>query len=67
MTMENVLLEASMSGNIDTLKTLIQNDQLILDRVLATFFNENPLHVATLSGHLIRFCEDTFDSQARIC
>ncbi|KAM7497922.1 hypothetical protein LguiA_022336 [Lonicera macranthoides] len=50
--MENVLLEASMSGNIDTLKTLIQNDQLILDRVLATSFNENPLHVAALRGHL---------------
>ncbi|KAM7497923.1 hypothetical protein LguiA_022337 [Lonicera macranthoides] len=50
--MENVLLEASMSGDIDTLKTLIQNDQLILDRVLATSFNENPLHVATLRGHL---------------
>ncbi|KAM7503237.1 hypothetical protein LguiB_002141 [Lonicera macranthoides] len=41
-----------MSGNIDTLKTLIQNDQLIPDRVLATSFNENPLHVAALRGHL---------------
>ncbi|KAM7497920.1 hypothetical protein LguiA_022334 [Lonicera macranthoides] len=51
-TMENVLLEASMSGNIDTLKKLIQNDPLILDRVLATSFNENPLHIAVLRGHL---------------
>ncbi|KAM7497915.1 hypothetical protein LguiA_022329 [Lonicera macranthoides] len=50
--MENVLFEASMSGNIDTLETLIQNDQLILDRVLATSFNENPLHIASLRGHL---------------
>ena len=51
-TMENVLLEASMRGNIATLETLIQNDQLILDRVLATSFNENPLHIAVLRGHL---------------
>ncbi|KAM7497918.1 hypothetical protein LguiA_022332 [Lonicera macranthoides] len=51
-TMENVLLEASMSGNTDTLETLIQNDQLILDRVLATSFKENPLHIAALRGHL---------------
>ncbi|KAM7497907.1 hypothetical protein LguiA_022321 [Lonicera macranthoides] len=51
-TMENVLLAASMSGNIDTLKKLIQNDPLILDRVLATSFNENPLHIAVLRGHL---------------
>ncbi|KAM7503241.1 hypothetical protein LguiB_002145 [Lonicera macranthoides] len=50
--MENVLLEASMSGNTDTLETLIQNDRLILDRVLATSFNENPLHIAALRGHL---------------
>ncbi|KAM7503233.1 hypothetical protein LguiB_002137 [Lonicera macranthoides] len=50
--MENVLFKASMSGNIDTLETLIQNDQLILDRVLATSFNENPLHIAALRGHL---------------
>ncbi|KAM7503223.1 hypothetical protein LguiB_002127 [Lonicera macranthoides] len=51
-TMENVLLEASMSGKINILETLIQNDQLILDRVLATSFNENPLHIASLRGHL---------------
>ncbi|KAM7503231.1 hypothetical protein LguiB_002135 [Lonicera macranthoides] len=50
-TMENVL-KASMSGNTDILETLIQNDPLILDRVLATSFNENPLHIAALRGHL---------------
>ncbi|KAK9280988.1 hypothetical protein L1049_003879 [Liquidambar formosana] len=50
--MERRLYEASLSGNVHTLKTLIQEDKLILDRVTVNCFDENPLHIAALRGHL---------------
>lgn len=50
--MEKRLYEASVSGNVYTLNTLIQEDQLILDRVNITCFDETPLHIAALRGHL---------------
>jgi hypothetical protein len=44
--------EASMNGLVSTLNILIQRDALILNKVSLTSFNETPLHIAALLGHL---------------
>ncbi|KAH7851453.1 hypothetical protein Vadar_011794 [Vaccinium darrowii] len=51
---ENRLYEACLSGSVKALDAVIEEDQLILDRVssLTCFFNDTPLHVAALRGHL---------------
>ncbi|GAU23014.1 hypothetical protein TSUD_336620 [Trifolium subterraneum] len=46
------LYDASLKGCVSTLKTLIQNDPLILNRVSLYPFSESPLHIASLLGHL---------------
>ncbi|XVF25186.1 hypothetical protein REPUB_Repub13aG0191600 [Reevesia pubescens] len=46
------LYKAAMKGCIDTLTTLIRNDPLILHKVSLTSFNETPLHISALAGHL---------------
>jgi hypothetical protein len=46
------IYEASMNGCVSTLNTLIQRDALILNKVSLTSFNETPLHIAALLGHL---------------
>ncbi|KAH7857159.1 hypothetical protein Vadar_009707 [Vaccinium darrowii] len=48
------LYEACLSGSVPALDSLIEEDQFILDRVgsLTGFFNETPLHLAALRGHL---------------
>ncbi|XP_070038663.1 ankyrin repeat-containing protein BDA1-like isoform X1 [Nicotiana tomentosiformis] len=47
------LYEAAAEGDVTTLQELLQKDGLILDRVLTlTCFNETPLHVATMRGHV---------------
>ncbi|KAH7857082.1 hypothetical protein Vadar_008863 [Vaccinium darrowii] len=48
------LYEACLSGSVPALDSLIEEDQFILDRVgsLKGFFNETPLHLAALRGHL---------------
>ncbi|KAH7857274.1 hypothetical protein Vadar_010815 [Vaccinium darrowii] len=48
------LYEACLSGSVAELYALIQEDQLILNRVNlhACFFNDTPLHVTTSCGHL---------------
>ncbi|KAJ1387230.1 PGG domain [Sesbania bispinosa] len=50
------LYDASLNGCVNTLKTLIQKDPLILSRVSLYPFTETPLHIALLLGHL-EFCE----------
>ncbi|KAK7284201.1 hypothetical protein RJT34_18943 [Clitoria ternatea] len=49
------LYEASISGCVGTLNTLIQRDPLILSRVSLYPFTETPLHIASLLGH-VEFC-----------
>ncbi|KAK9286127.1 hypothetical protein L1049_014508 [Liquidambar formosana] len=49
---ERRLYEASLSGCVDTLNALIQEDELILDRVSVTCFHDTPLHIAAMRGHL---------------
>ncbi|KAG7986894.1 hypothetical protein I3843_03G106500 [Carya illinoinensis] len=47
------LYEASLDGSVSTLDTLMQRDRLIdLHKILLTSFNETPLHIAALLGHL---------------
>ncbi|KAG5523232.1 hypothetical protein RHGRI_035151 [Rhododendron griersonianum] len=48
------LKEACLSGSVATLDALIEDDELILDRVssLLGFYSDSPLHVAALRGHL---------------
>ncbi|KAH7841805.1 hypothetical protein Vadar_034538 [Vaccinium darrowii] len=48
------LYEACVSGSVPALDSLIEKDELILNRVnsLTCFFSETPLHVAVLGGHL---------------
>ncbi|XP_059639406.1 ankyrin repeat-containing protein BDA1-like [Cornus florida] len=41
-----------MDGNITSLHELVQEDRLVLDRVILNCFNETPLHVAALHGHV---------------
>ncbi|XP_059642553.1 ankyrin repeat-containing protein BDA1-like [Cornus florida] len=50
--MEQRLYEAAMDGNITSLHELLQEDRLLLDRVILYCFNETPLHVAALRGHV---------------
>lgn len=50
--MDRKLYEASFTGNVAALNALLQEDQLILDRISLTSFNETPLHIAALRGHL---------------
>ncbi|CAL5401569.1 unnamed protein product [Camellia sinensis] len=49
---ENMLFEASVSGNTESLKKLIEEDGLTLSRSSLTCFDENPLHIAAMQGHL---------------
>ncbi|KAJ0538447.1 putative ankyrin repeat-containing domain, PGG domain, ankyrin repeat-containing domain superfamily [Helianthus annuus] len=49
--METKLYEASLNGDVQALNALLQHDQLLLDRLTLTGFNETPLHIATMRGH----------------
>ncbi|KAI7729378.1 hypothetical protein M8C21_018639, partial [Ambrosia artemisiifolia] len=49
--METKLYEASLTGDVQTLNALLHQDQLILDRLSLTIFNESPLHIAAMRGH----------------
>ncbi|GMQ08206.1 hypothetical protein CsSME_00052042 [Camellia sinensis var. sinensis] len=51
--MERRLYEAFLSGNVQALEALLEEDTLILDRVtlMMGFDNETPLHIAVLRGH----------------
>lgn len=46
------LYEASMEGCVTTLDSLIQKDPLILSKISLTPFDETPLHISALLGHL---------------
>ncbi|KAA8535156.1 hypothetical protein F0562_030159 [Nyssa sinensis] len=49
--MERMLFEAAVEGSVTSLVGLLQDDPLILDRVIVNCFNETPLHVAAMLGH----------------
>ncbi|CAI9284258.1 unnamed protein product [Lactuca saligna] len=52
--METKLYKASLTGDVQSLNALLRQDQLILDRLslTVTAFNETPLHIAAMRGHL---------------
>nr|KAJ0202854.1 hypothetical protein LSAT_V11C500239580 [Lactuca sativa] len=50
--MDKNLFEASLTGNVQLLNALLQEDELVLDRIPLSCFNETPLHIAALRGHL---------------
>ncbi|XP_071742058.1 uncharacterized protein [Rutidosis leptorrhynchoides] len=47
-----LLYDASLEGNVTTLKMLIQEDPLILDKITLNHYDDMPLHIASLLGHL---------------
>ncbi|KAI3974942.1 hypothetical protein MKX01_005053 [Papaver californicum] len=50
--MERRINEAAMAGNMSILLDLIQQDPLILDRVMVmSSLQENPLHISAMLGH----------------
>ncbi|XP_039164312.1 ankyrin repeat-containing protein BDA1 [Eucalyptus grandis] len=49
---ERRLYEASLGGCVESLAQLLQEDGLILARVPVTCFDETPLHVACMQGHV---------------
>lgn len=50
--MEKRLSEAAMEGNISTLKELLSEDPLILERAIVSCVSETPLHISSMLGHL---------------
>ena len=49
---EKRVYEASVTGSVSLLKQLMAEDPLTLARAAVTCFNETPLHVAAILGHL---------------
>ena len=49
---EKRVYEASVTGSVSLLKQLMAEDLLTLARAAVTCFNETPLHVAAMLGHL---------------
>ncbi|KAK3438798.1 hypothetical protein EUGRSUZ_C03613 [Eucalyptus grandis] len=54
---ERRLYEASHDGCVESLAQLLQEDRLILARASVTCFDETPLHVACMQGH-VQFAQD---------
>nr|DAD39347.1 TPA_asm: hypothetical protein HUJ06_013670 [Nelumbo nucifera] len=50
--MEKRFHAAASEGSVSSLIELLQEDPLILDRVIVSCVSETPLHVAVLLGHL---------------
>lgn len=50
--MEKKLSEAALQGNATTLGQLLEEDPLILDKIIASCISETPLHTAATLGHL---------------
>ncbi|CAH2049231.1 unnamed protein product [Thlaspi arvense] len=49
--MENRLCEAAITGNVESLHEILQDDKLILDKFVVRCFGWTPLHVAVSLGH----------------
>ncbi|CAH2049229.1 unnamed protein product [Thlaspi arvense] len=49
--MENRLCEAAISGDVESLRKILQDDKLILDKFAVPCFGWTPLHVAVSHGH----------------
>nr|GMD90045.1 ankyrin repeat-containing protein BDA1-like [Ipomoea batatas] len=49
--MERGVFEAALEGDVATLKRLLHEDPLILDRTIVNIYSETPLHVAAMLGY----------------
>nr|GMD87385.1 ankyrin repeat-containing protein BDA1-like [Ipomoea batatas] len=49
--MERMVFEAALEGDVTTLKRLLHEDPLILDKILVSVNCETPLHVAAMLGY----------------
>ncbi|KAK6927248.1 Ankyrin repeat, partial [Dillenia turbinata] len=54
--MEKRLQEAAMKGSVETLLNLLNEDELLLDRFIVGCYQETPLHIAAMLGH-VDFCQ----------
>ncbi|KAI3925234.1 hypothetical protein MKX01_034154 [Papaver californicum] len=54
--MERKLYDASMRGDVTSLMELLEEDPVLLDRVITSFEYENPLGIAAMCGH-VEFAE----------
>ncbi|XP_019186255.1 PREDICTED: ankyrin repeat-containing protein At2g01680-like [Ipomoea nil] len=52
MNMDRRVYEAAIKGDVRALRELIQEDELVLDRVTLNCFHETPLHIAVMRGHV---------------
>ncbi|KAF8406847.1 hypothetical protein HHK36_005968 [Tetracentron sinense] len=50
--MERKLHEAAMKGSVTSLLELLQEDPLLLDRIIAACIADTPLHIAVMLGHI---------------
>lgn len=50
--LQTKLFEAATQGSVNSLQQLLKDDPLILDRAAVSCFNDTPLHVATMLGHI---------------
>ncbi|KAI3443591.1 hypothetical protein Pfo_000256 [Paulownia fortunei] len=50
--MENRLSEAAFQGNVTELLQILEEDPLILDKIIVSCITETPLHTASALGHL---------------
>ncbi|KAF8406848.1 hypothetical protein HHK36_005969 [Tetracentron sinense] len=50
--MEKKLHEAAMKGSVTSLLELLQEDPLLLDRIIAACITDTPLHIAAMLGHV---------------
>ncbi|KAJ1695377.1 hypothetical protein LUZ63_012075 [Rhynchospora breviuscula] len=51
ISLQKLLNEASQAGDVSTLKVLLEEDKLLLDRTLNEE-RDNPLHIAAFHGHV---------------
>ncbi|GLT51491.1 hypothetical protein SLA2020_248970 [Shorea laevis] len=49
--MEGRVYEAAVEGDVNSLVQLLREDALLLDRFIAGFYSETPLHIASMLGH----------------
>lgn len=50
--MEKRLSEASLQGKVELLKQILEEDPLILDKIIVSCISQTPLHTASMLGHL---------------
>lgn len=63
--MESEIYEAAVRGNVHSLRQLLGQDELLLDRIMIGNHTETPLHIAAMLGHL-EFVEEVLARKAEL-